>query len=318
MNLRRFGIVMGLFLVLTLVSRAWAIENEFPTKPIIIIVPYPAGGGVDTGARGIAPYLRKYLKVPIMIENVPGANGKIGITKAWKANPDGYTLVAIASPLESIVNEYLFSAEYKTKDFTPIFGYSKENSVLVVNIGTYKTLDDLVNDAKKRVLSTGISAKGAASHVNGLLLVNKLGLKVNWVPFGGGAPSLTALAGKHIDFAFAAVPAAIPLIRGGKLRPLLVFSDERDPFLPEAMLPKETGYDFTGLTSIRDLLAPPKVPARIVEILEKAFEKAVVEPKYREWAKNAGVNLVPISSRECKNITEEQHKIVEELIQLIK
>jgi tripartite-type tricarboxylate transporter receptor subunit TctC len=84
------------------------------------------------------------------------------------------------------------------------------------------------------------------------------------------------------------------------------------------MLPKETGYDFTGLTSIRDLLAPPKVPARIVEILEKAFEKAVVEPKYREWAKNAGVNLVPISSRECKNITEEQHKIVEELIQLIK
>ena len=310
--------VLGGFLVLTIVSGLWAAESKFPNKPIVIIVSYPAGGGVDTGARGIAPYVRKHLEVPILIENVPGANGKIGITKAWKAKPDGYTLVAIASPLEAIVNEHLFDAEYKTKDFTPIFGYSKENSVLVVNINTYKTLDELVNDAKKRVLSTGISAKGAASHVNGLLLVNKLGLKVNWVPFGGGAPSLTALAGRHIDFAFAAVPAAIPLIRGGKLRPLLVFSDERDPFLPETMLPKEAGYNFTGLTSIRDFLAPPKVPSRITEVLEKAFEKAVIEPGYREWAKHAGVNLVPISSKECKSITEEQHKMVGELIHLLK
>ena len=97
--------------------------------------------------------------------------------------------------------------------------------------------------------------------MNGLLFINTLGVKVNWVPFEGGSPSLTALAGKHIDFAVAAVPAAVPLVRGGKLRPLLVFSDERDPSYPDAVLPREAGYEFTWVSSIRGMLAPPKLPA---------------------------------------------------------
>jgi tripartite-type tricarboxylate transporter receptor subunit TctC len=307
-------------LIVTLILGAgvnlWAAERDFPKKPIQFIVPYAAGGGQDMLARGIAPYLEKHLGVSVQIENVPGAGGKIGFTKVWKASPDGYTITTYVLPVP-IILEKLSKVEYKTNEFTPIFAWSESNQVWVVHSEVYKTLEDFLNVAKTKTLSSGLPGRGTSAHLAGLLAVDGFGIKVNWVPFSGGAEALTALAGKHIDCAIVQAPTALSLVRSGKLRPLMVFANEKDPVYPEAPIPKEKGYKISAASSLRGVVASPGLPAAIATSLEKAFEKAIQEPGYKEWGERTKTDIVPVSSKEYQKIIEEQYKLVEKYIHLL-
>jgi tripartite-type tricarboxylate transporter receptor subunit TctC len=216
MESKKWIAVLIVTLILVTGTNVWAAEKDFPKKPIQFIVPYAAGGGQDLLARGIAPYLEKHLGGSVQIENVPGAGGKIGFTKVWKANPDGYTIMTYVLPVP-IILEKISEVEYRTKEFTPIFAWSEANQALVVNSEVYKTLEDFLSAAKMKTLAFGLPGRGTSAHLAGLLAVEGFGIKVNWVPFSGGAEALTALAGKHIDAAIVQAPTALSLVRSGKL-----------------------------------------------------------------------------------------------------
>ncbi len=132
----------------------------------------------------------------------------------------------------------------------------------------------------------------------GRIALDDLGIKVNWVPYEGSAGSVAALAGKHLDFTICLATSAVNLVRAGKLRPLLLFSDKRDPFMPEVPIPQDLGYKMTFIPTLRGVEAPPKTPAAIVKVLESAFAKAAADPGFVDVAQKRQIVLQPVGSAE--------------------
>ncbi len=294
-----------------------AAGTDFPKRPIKIVVTSAAGGGEDTEARGIAPYVEKYLGVSVTIENQPGAGGKIAFEKFQKTDPDGYTLITYTFP-KSIIIEHMDKTSYRTKDFTPIFFWSRANQLLVVHADHWKTFDEFLKAAKAKTLAGGLSGRGSTTHLAGLVAMDELGVKVNWVPYEGSAGSNAALAGKHLDFNICLATSAVSLIQAGKLRPLLMFSDKRDPYFPDVPVPKELGVDVTPMPGIRGVEAPPNTPAPIVKIMEQAFSKAVQEPGFIEFSKKRKMLLHPLNGQEFRQIVESTYPKVEKFQTMLK
>ena len=300
-------VVIG-FLFFLICPALWA--TDFPKKPIKLVVTAAAGGGEDMEARAITPFVEKHLGARINIENQPGAGGKIAFEKFYRTEPDGYTLIFYTFP-KSVIIEYIDKTGYKTKDFTPIEALSWGNQVLVVHADTWKTFDEFLKAAKAKTLSAGLSGRGSTVHLAGLAAVEDLGIKVNWVPYEGSAGSVTALAGKHLDFTICLATSAVPLTKAGRLRPLLVFSDKRDPYLPDVPIPKELGIHVTPIPGIRGVEAPPKTPPEVVRVLEDAFSKALKEQAYVDIAKNRQIIIYPMNSKEYGRHIEATYPLVE-------
>ena len=283
---------------------------DFPGKPVKLIVTAAAGGGEDMEARAIAPFVEKHLGQPVVIENQPGAGGKIAFEKFVSAKPDGYTLITYTFP-KSVIIEYQGKTGYKTRDFTPIFAWSRSSQILVVNAESWKTFGEFLKAARERPLSGGLSGRGSTTHLMGLIALDELNIsKVNWVPYEGSAGSVTALAGKHLDFTMSLATSAVSLIQAGRLRPLLLFSDKRDPYLPDVPVPKDLGYEMSFIPTLRGVEAPPGTPADVVKLLEDAFRKAAQEQGFVDIAAKRKIVLDPVGSKEfAKAIAEVYPKI---------
>src|SRR3990172_4648675 len=270
---------------------------DFPSKPVKLIVTAGAGGGEDTEARAIAPFVEKHLKTSVVIENQPGAGGKIAFEKFQKVEPGGYALITYTFP-KSVIIEYQGTTGYKTRDFTPVFAWSRSSQLLVVNAESWKTFEEFLKAAKGKTLSGGLSGRGSTTHLMGLIALDELGINANWVPYEGSAGSVAALAGKHLDFTICLATSAVSLIQAGKLRPLLLFSDKRDPSLADVPIPKDLGFDMTFIPTLRVVEAPPNTPPAIVKVLEDAFRKAAAEPDFIAVAKKRKMVLEPVTSKE--------------------
>lgn len=290
---------------------------DFPNKPVKLIATADVGGGEDTEARGIAPFLQKYLGVNVLIENQGAAGGKTAFEKFQKTDPDGYSLIVSTFP-KSIIIEYMGKVNYRTKDFTPVYAWAVSNQLLVVHAETWKTFDEFYKAAKAKTLAGGLSGRGSTTHLAGLVAMDELDLKVNWVPYDGAAGSVAALAGKHLDFTICLSTSATPLIQSGRLRPLLLFADERDPYLPDVPIPKDLGLKITAIPAIRGAEAPPQTPAAIVKVLEEAFDKAVKEPQYIDWAKKRKMVLTSMSAQVFGKNLLDTYPRVEKFQQMLK
>ncbi len=286
-------------------------KSSFPQGPINYIVGFAPGGKTDIQARGILPYVEKYLGVRVVIQNFPGAGGRIGYTKLFKAKPDGYTIGLL--PLPSVIlGEHLASVEYKTTEFTPIFACFVAPQVLVVPSDTYQNIEEFVKAGKLKPLSNGTPGYGTSSHLAGIVVANGLGLKeVRQVHFESSGPSIAALTGKHVDFSVTNLPSAVPLVRAGKLKALLVISDEKDSAFPQVPIPKELGLKMTTIAGIDGVAGPPNLPFEKVKILEAAFTKAAADPKFLDWARKATMNIVPMDHKKFNQATEGMAKEVE-------
>ena len=291
--------------------------QKFPTKPVKLIVTAAAGGGEDTEARAIAPYVEKHLGTSIVIENQPGAGGKIAFEKFQKVEPDGYTLITYTFP-KSVIIEYEGATGYKTRDFTPVFAWSRSSQLLVVNAESWKTFEEFLKAAKGKTLSGGLSGRGSTTHLMGLIALDELGINANWVPYEGSAGSVAALAGKHLDFTICLATSAVSLIQAGKLRPLLLFSDKRDPYLADVPIPKDLGYDMTFIPTLRGVEAPPNTPAAVVKILEDAFRKAAAEQGFAEVAKKRKIVLQPVGSAEYAKAVSDVYPRIAKLKDMLK
>ena len=294
-----------------------AAQDGFPSKPITFIAGWPGGGGGDQEVRGFALYLKKYLPVSTVIENVPGAATKIALTKAWKAKPDGYTLVYVTPP-QQILNEYMAKTEYVTKEFVPVYSFFKRSFAMTVNSERWKTIDEFVKAAKTKTMSIGLSSFGSVAHLEALSSAKVWGITPNWVPYETGSDAVTQVAGNHIDAAFTAATTAVPLMRGGRIRALLRFSEGPLEGYENVPDPAEAGYPIPVISGLGGILAPPKTPDHVVKILEAAAAKTAKDPDFLKWAANAKYEVIYLSSEGFRKKLLEQYKVVEENMPMVR
>jgi tripartite-type tricarboxylate transporter receptor subunit TctC len=291
---RIFGILATLAVLLSLVPAAVAQQN-FPTKPVRLLIPYAAGGAVDILGRTLGDELSKRWGQPVIIENRTGAGGTIASQVVAKSEPDGYTLVIIATG--HALNPYLYTKlPYDTfKDFTPIslLG-SSPNMLLVAANSPFKTLGDVLAAARAKPgsLSYGMSGIGTSTHLAGELLKYMAKVNITAVSYKGGAPQINDLLGGHIPLSFNNIPESIGQIRGGSLRVLGVTTAKRSAVLPDSPTIAEAGvpgYD-TGVWW--GMLGPGGMPANLAANISKDCAEALHAPAVKQRLDNLGAAVV--------------------------
>ena len=274
-----------LLLVFALFSLA-AGAQDYPSKPITMIVPFPPGGVAEIVGRPLAGLMEKSLRQPIVLVNRPGAGGAVGMASVAKSAGDGYTLLMGLSSISIFpVSDRINGKEpaYELKDFAPIALITADPTVLVVRTdGPYKTLKDFVDAAKANPGKINYSSSGVYGtlHVSMEIFANAAGIKLFHVPYQGGGPAVTALLGGQVEALASGPAAAIGQIRGGKMRALASWSTERLALLPEIPTFKELGYDaefyiWTGV------FAPATTPAPIVMKLREAVRAAATSAEFK-------------------------------------
>jgi tripartite-type tricarboxylate transporter receptor subunit TctC len=274
-----------------------AAQEAYPSKPVHLLVPYPAGGAVDIVGRTLGQQLSEHWHQPVVIDNRPGAGGTIASEVAAKAAPDGYTLIIVASG--HAINPLLYSKlPYDTfKDFTPISELASSPNVLLVNSASpLKTLGDLLTLARQKPgeLSYGMAGNGTSTHLAGELLKYLAKIDIVAIPYKGGAPVLNDLMGGQIPLSFNNIPESIGQIRAGAVRPLAVTTAARSPVLPDVPTIAEAGvpgYD-TGVWW--GLLGPAGLPKDIVAKLHDDVVAALNASAVKE--RLLGLGAVTIGS----------------------
>ncbi|HKW37901.1 MAG TPA: tripartite tricarboxylate transporter substrate binding protein [Burkholderiales bacterium] len=275
---------------------ALAPAQEYPAKPVRVVVPYAAGGNADILGRTLAQKLGDALKQPFVVENRGGANGGIGTDLVAKSAPDGYTLLVTASgPLT--VNPTLYkSVPYDpVRDFAPISECAVYQYVLVTLASSpFKRIADIVAAARARpgAVSYGSTGVGGGNHLSGELFALATGTQLTHVPYKGSAPALTDLLGGQLSMMFDTVITSVPQIRAGKLRAFAVSSAKRASSLPEVPTMQEAGIKGFDISQWQGFLAPAGTPRAIVERLNAETVRAMHAPDVRERIAVQGGNEI--------------------------
>jgi tripartite-type tricarboxylate transporter receptor subunit TctC len=292
---------------------AGVLAQDLGSKPVKLLVAAAPGGAEDLAARALSPLLQARLKTTVSVENNPGAGGKMAFEKLQKADPDGHTLSVYTYP-KSIIQELTMKTNFRTLEFTPIYAWSKTFPVLVVHPdSSLKAFEDFVKAAKAKPLSGGISNLGGQIHLIALIFMDKLGAKVNWVPYNSAAESLTAVAGKHLDFVIALTGSAAAMLDAGRLRPLLLLGDDRDPFLPDVPTPKDLGLTLDSIPTSHVAMGPPKMSPATLKTLEAAFADAVKDPVFVDFMKKRKMTLAPLTSAQLGKLTQDLYPIIKQM-----
>lgn len=267
-----------------------AAAQDFPSKPINVIVPLSAGGGTDLLARVVAGRLRDKFGQPVTVENRPGAAGNIGAEAVFKAPPDGHTLM-FTQPAPLVVNRALYGKlPFDPEQFTPVALVSLQDIMLAVHPGVpAKNLQELIAYARANPgkLNFGSSGAGSAPHLAAELFASMAGVKMVHIPFKGAAGSMAATLGGQVDLTFFAFSTALKNAQAGKLRAIAVGSPKRNPQAPDVPSISEVipGYSATSWTAF---VAPPGTPAAVVDKLAQAIAEILKMPDVHKRMVDAG------------------------------
>jgi tripartite-type tricarboxylate transporter receptor subunit TctC len=261
--------------------------QDYPTKPITMIAPFPPGGVADIVGRPLAASMEKVLKQPVLVVNRSGAGGAVGTTAAAKAAPDGYTILMSLSsisifPVSDPINGK--PAPYQLSDFAPIALVTSDPTVLVVAAdGPYKTIQEFIASAKAYPNQINYSSSGVYGtlHVAMEMFAAAAGIKMFHVPYQGGGPAVTALLGGQVHALASGPAAAVGQIRGGKMRALAGWGDKRLPLMPDLPTFKELGYKDVEFYIWSGVFAPAATPAPVITRLRDAVRAAVADPAFR-------------------------------------
>ena len=281
-------------------------QDAYPSHAITIINPFPPGGAVDVVGRPFAAVLEPLLKQPVIIETKAGAAGQVGAQVAASAKPDGYTLLAhlpSISGFEAVDKTFGRAPKFTRADFIPIARLTEGPMVLVVNDQQpYKTLKELVDDAKKRPDEIIFSSSGlyGALHLPTALFMNAAGIKMRHLPTNGGGPALTAILGNNSQVLVTSIAAASGQMKAGKLRALACFSPKRAASLPDVPTMKELGYNVEFSIWV-GLFAPKGTPAPVIAKLRTETKKAVESEQFktsnRKYRRCRGLTSISPNSR---------------------
>jgi tripartite-type tricarboxylate transporter receptor subunit TctC len=264
----------------------WA--NDYPNRSITLVVPWAAGGGTDTVARILAPEVEKVLGQKVVVVNKTGGNGAVGHTYGAQARPDGYTITLGTTEMSTV--HLLGLAKFSYRDFDPICLVATGPGCLaVLDSSPYRTLADLVADAKKNPGQIKISSIGVGGIWNlvAVGLCKRAGIRMNILPYEGGGPAVVAALGGHVDGASVGFMEALPQVLDKKMRFLGVASAERLKTYPEYPTFKEQGIDL-AMGAYWAVMVPKNVPADIKAKISQAFGQAVSSQKFTDLCKQKG------------------------------
>ena len=287
--------MLGRCLALALLAGTAVLAHaqDYPTKPITIVVPFPPGGTTDLVARTLAESLSKSLGQAVLVENRPGAGTTVGADFVAKAKPDGYVL------LMGAVHHTIAPSVYRKlpydfqKDLAPITTVASVPNVLAVNpaVTPVKSVAELVALAKAsaaKPLSFGSNGNGTAQHLIGTLFQLQTGTTLLHVPYKGSAPLTTALLGGEVNMSFDSITAGLPFMKSGKLLPLAVTSHARTVFLPNVPTLEESGLPGFDIQTWYGVLAPAATPRPVIDRLGAEMLKIVRSPQFAAAMANGG------------------------------
>ncbi len=283
---------------LALLASFAATAQDYPSKPVTILVPYPAGGPTDQLARQLSPRFSEKLGQPFVVENVSGGATTIATGKVAHAAPDGYTLLLHNLQISANVTLYP-TAPYDTeKDLTPV-GFVNRNALVLIGRNNFppSTLAELLDYMKGHPINFALAGSGTTGHLVSALMLQETKLKSTFIPYRGAAPAMADILGDHVDIYFATPQQALPLVTSGKIKAYAVTSKEKLPELPnavsfvDALGPKFEIYYWQAL------FAPAGTPKPIVDKLNAVLQEAEDDPAIlKSWA-STGVSPFPKDER---------------------
>lgn len=279
-----------------------AFADTYPSRPITLVVGFPAGGGADTVARIVGEKLGRVLSQAVVVDNRPGAGTTLASEFVSRAQPDGYTLLLGSANLYGS-DQFLYkSARYDgVKSFTPIARWSDSPMLLAVKKDfPEKSVQGLMEQARKNPgkLTYASSGTGVVTHLAGASFAHAAGIDMLHVPYKGGAPSIQAVASSDVDMTFGTPPSVMPMAQSGKLRPLAVTTAERSPLFPDLPGMKESGIQDYDFSLWFGLYGPARLPPDIVKKLFDASAQALRDPEVKAKLEKQGIVAWPSASPE--------------------
>ncbi|BEP64169.1 tripartite tricarboxylate transporter substrate binding protein BugE [Variovorax sp. V213] len=308
---RRQALAMAAALAACTLGGAHA-QGTWPgTQPIKLVVPFTAGSGTDIVARLVAEKLGPVLGTSVVVDNKPGAGGTLGAAITAKAPADGYTLLVHSAG--HLVNPWIYKGlSYDTlKDFTGITPMASLPNVLVTAPSRFANVQDLVAKAKAKPgsFNYGSAGNGSATHMNAEVFRLAAGLDAQHVPFRGTPEAMTEVMAGRVDWFFAPMVSALPLIKSGKLQALAVGTAKRSPALPEAPTTVEAGVPGSEYLFWVGLFAPAKTPQPVVDRLQAEVAKIMASPELKERLDKLGAEPFTMPSAQFnKFIADETAK----------
>lgn len=289
----------GLVAVAAVAVASWwpvpAAAQDYPNKPIHIVVPFPPGGSTDLMARRIGEKISTALKQPVVVENRPGAGGTLGAEYVAKSAPDGYTLLMGVTGSNGIAGAIYSKLGYDlVRDFAPISTASVSPLVLGVNPNVpAKTVQEFIQLAKSRPgkISHGTPGNGTSMHLTGEMFAAETDTSLLHVPYRGSAAAMTDLLGGQIDAMFSDLVVLLPMVQAGKAVPLAVTSRQRHPMLPNVPTVAESGYPGFEALSWQGFFAPARTPPAVVALLSREINKAIQSSDIQEYFGSRGFIL---------------------------
>lgn len=290
--LTSFAVALAATVALPLAAGA----QDYPDRPVKIIVPFPAGGTADAMPRIVGEYLSRKWNQPVVIENRTGAGGNVGAEAAYRSDPDGYTLFS-APPPPLVINHNLYpKLNFDPEQFIPIAVMGRVPNSMLTNsprLKDAKTVADVIAFAKANPgkINSGTQGVGTTAHLTSELFQMMANVKFQHIHYRGSAPALQDLVAGNVDIAFDNIGASMALVKGGKLRLLGVATEKRVASLPDVPAIAETVPGFVAVTWFA-IVAPPKTPQAIVAKLNADINEALRDDDVRKRLANLSAEVV--------------------------
>jgi tripartite-type tricarboxylate transporter receptor subunit TctC len=286
--------------------------QNYPNRPITLVIPFAPGGSTTIVGRGVAEKMSELLGEKIIIDNRPGAGGTVGTRAVAKSEPDGYTLLLGYTGTLAIGPSLYKNVGYDPrKDFAPIGMIGNAPNSLVVNPSfPAKTLGELIAYAKANpgMVNFGSAGAGTASHITGEYFARSAGITLVHIPYKGTGPALTDLLGGHIPMAVAPIPASHANVAAGKLRALAVTSTQRSGLLPDVPTVAESSIPDFDASLYYGLAAPAGTPRPIVDKLNKALRDALGSEEVKRQLGTDGTDITPGSPEDYAALIDKDEK----------
>lgn len=286
-----------------------ALAQDFPSKTLHLVVPFPAGGTADSLPRILAEKLRKRFPEGVVVENKPGAGGNIGAEIVFRSDPDGHTLL-VSPPGPIAINHNLYAnLPFDPRKWQPVTVIAAVPNVLAVSSNvSAKSLAEFIDNARASPgkFTYASQGNGSTSHLTANLFESLTGTKMVHVPYKGTAPALTDLVGGQVDIFFDNLASAMPLHKAGKIRILAIADRKRSPQLPNVPTFAEAGLPAMQAVTWFAVVAPPKTPASTITYLHEAFVEALRQPDVQQRFVEQGAEAIGNTAKEMDAFVKDE------------
>ncbi|MBZ5487331.1 tripartite tricarboxylate transporter substrate binding protein [Halomonas aquamarina] len=299
----------GLTLAIGMVVAGQA-AADYPTKNISMIVPFSAGGGNDTFVRALQPLVEEQLDGTLVIRNIAGGGGAVGMSRAVASPADGYTLLAASNAMLTL--EAMGNVAFTHDDFDFIAKIVEEPYLVAVSSDSpYQDIESLIEAASSNSIRVGSSGVGSSAYITANAIANRTGATFNLIPYPGGSEAISAAMGGHVEAVVLGGAELRSALDSGRLNALATTYAERSENLPDVPTFQESGFDLT-LTVWRGIVGPKGLPEEVKEAWVAAIQQIVEDGSYEQTANNLGTELAPLYGEELDAFIDESAAVMRE------